>query len=249
MNKQVILYAVIFVTLFTLASAIIYFLFGSKLLAPDGQPEATADTAAVAAAVADTTQPEPQDSLAVMRPDTLEVAKMELPDPLVEYNNLMLLRKRLIEFYSNGEIRAYSNSEIDSVFTGFVQQIDSLAYKQQRYIAKINALNRKAQRAQVDVDLLRDQVAQLQEEISTLEQKHTEEIATLTTGDDQKLVQDAADMWQNMQPANAAQSLLPLTDSEIIVILRNMNTRRASKILDQMPDARAASLLRTMSNP
>jgi len=240
MRKQIIIYVALFVAVFTLVSAVLYFLFAGKTTEPP-LPPAVGDSTAVA----DTTLVVAVDSLAAMRPDTLEVAANELPDPLVEYNNLMLLRKRLIDFYSKGEIRTYTSTEVDSIFTGFVAQIDSLAYKQQQYIAKINELNRALMRSNSQVAALEAKATQLEENISIMESGGAEDEATAAV--EQKKLKEAAGMIENMQPANAAQSLLPLTDNEIVALLRNMSVRRASKILDEMPDMRAASLMRTMS--
>ncbi|MCD4828109.1 MAG: hypothetical protein K8R90_01590 [Candidatus Cloacimonetes bacterium] len=139
MGKQIAIYVGIFVVVFALISTTLFIVFNKKQAEPPELPTTEIDSTA---SVADTTSQQPIDSLAMLRPDTLVKAITELPDPLLEYNNLMMLRKRLIEFYSEGEIRAYSSSEIDSLFTGFVAQIDSLAYKQQQYIAKINELSR-----------------------------------------------------------------------------------------------------------
>jgi len=243
-NRQIITYAIVFVLAFLVVSTVLFGGCGSQRKKAE-QPLPEADTTAVAAV--DTTAA--PDTTATLAPDTLVVADETLPDPVVEYNNLMLLRKQLIDFYSHGEKQTYSHTEIDSIVTGFTAQIDSLAIKQQRYIARINELSRTRQTQSVQSDSLRAQVLFLQEKISRMETEHQRQINALQTGDSQKTLREAANMWENMDPANAAQSMLPLQDTEIVAVLRQMNVRRASKILNEMPENRAASLLKVMSTP
>jgi len=243
-NRQIITYAIVFVLAFLVVSTVLFVVFGSQMKKAE-KPLPEADTTAVAAM--DTTAA--PDTTATLAPDTLVVADETLPDPVVEYNNLMLLRKQLIDFYSHGDKQTYDHTEIDSIVTGFTAQIDSLAIKQQRYIARINELSRARQSQNTQSDSLRAQVLLLQEKISQMETEHQRQINALQTGDSQKTLREAANMWENMDPANAAQSMLPLQDTEIVAVLRQMNVRRASKILNEMPENRAASLLKVMSTP
>ncbi len=169
------------------------------------------------------------------------------PEPLAEYNNLMKLRKRLIQIYTDGKIHDYSPAEIDSILQDLIAQVDTLAVSQQRYIRKINDQTNEIRMRDNTITGLNTRVTELEENISTLQSSHQQELAQKDDQTSQRQLKLLADTFEAMDPESAVEKMLALPDEKIISILKLMSERKRAKLMQVLPNPRANMIVKKMT--
>lgn len=255
MNKSVLVYVVVFVVTSAVLFGILYLFLAdddTKSVdqeTPAGEIEATAQAALDdSTAAGDSTAAEKErfifpDSSEV---DTLVYQDPEVPDPLVEYQNLSLLRNKLIEFYAGDRITVFSPTEIDSILKTMVFEIDSLAYRQMQYVRKINEMERTANSKDRKIERLQSTIESLKLELSDIKTARGRQQDEEFSEQYEKKIKDLADTFNSMRPKEVAGALMALSDDEIVAVLKKMNQRKSGKVLAELPYARKAKIVRKM---
>ncbi len=232
--KDILVYVGVFVVSFILINGMIFFLLKDRIMGTGDQ--APADSTQAIATAVDTTAT-----------DTTIATIEGSSQPLEEYNNLMKLRKRLIQIYSDGKIHDHSPAEIDSILHDLVAQVDTLAASQQRYIRHINKQQGEMRTKDNTIVRLNQKIKELEENISQIRnvnQKAQTEQSEQETTQRLKLV---AETFEAMDPESAVEKMLALPDDKIIRILKLMSERKRAKIMEVLPNPRATTIVRKMT--
>lgn len=97
-----------------------------------------------------------------------------------------------------------------------------------------------------DLKRLETEVDKKLEELQTI-RKSIEKMLTQKSLQEQKRIQELADMYERMSPVNAANIFIGLDKDLTIAILARMKTKSAAKVLDSMDRRRAIELTAAFS--
>ncbi len=233
--KDILVYVGVFVVSFILINGTIFFLLKDRIMGT-GEQMAQADSTLVAE--------ESVDSTLI---DTTIATIDGSSQPLEEYNNLMQLRKRLIQIYSDGKIHDYSPAEIDSTLHDLIAQVDTLAASQQRYIRRINKQQSDMRTRDNTIVRLNQKIKELEENISQIRNVNQKAQDEQSQQESMKSLKMVAETFEAMDPESAVEKMLALPDDKIIRILKLMSERKRAKIMEVLPNPRATIIVRKMT--
>lgn len=226
-KKDLILYGSIFLLSFISSSVFFYFYLKSIIPEPEIEVEEVVEKIPI---------PE----------EFIDFEHDALPDPAVEYKNLMLLKQKLFDIFAEDEYLDYSRAEVDSMLFDFASSIDSVSVKIVRYIDEIRRLQNEKYDLRHRIDQLNRDRANYQEKISDLQKQHQAEMTAAKTERYSDSIKTLAETYSTMNANRVAQLLQPLDNQVIIDILKNMDQRRAGKVLESLPPARASAISQDM---
>lgn len=106
--------------------------------------------------------------------------------------------------------------------------------------AEIASLNKTLTQKEAKIDELKD-------DLSVMKQRAEDEPPTEENNTDDAGLEDVADMYASMSPANAAEILGKLKDEEAVEILSAMKNEVAARIMEKMPRDQAAQVTRLLT--
>jgi flagellar motility protein MotE (MotC chaperone) len=246
MKKPTTMYVITFILSFIITNSMMYFIMKNQY--DQYKLSLEQETANQTVTVQDTSAIVARDVLSMTLPEKIrEDIDEDLPDPEDEYSKLMLLKKRIIALYTEEEYESYTTTQVDSMLTDLVDEIDAIAIRQNKYLKELKDLYFNNKILINERDTLYSEIERLENNIEQIKFDTAQKEEAEQSETDAKSAKYLADTYNKMNSTKVAQLMLALPDSKTIQILKLMNQRKAAKVLEAMPAGKSSMIVKKIA--